>query len=109
MCAIDALGIPFMLGQRARIRSVCFLCQQPMTVDIDSDVLTGAHPSTLVVWSSEREGCCVADARCPLMNFFCDEAHLRAWLRKAPDEQGTGLGLIEALEVGKAAFGVLLR
>ena len=34
MCAIDALGISFMLGQGASIRSACFFCQQPVRVDM---------------------------------------------------------------------------
>jgi hypothetical protein len=72
MCAIDALGIPCMLGQGASIRSACFLCRTPVTVDIDGGVLQSAYPSTIVIWSSEREGSCVAEARCPLMNFFCN-------------------------------------
>ena len=29
MCAIDALGMPFMLGQGARIRSTCFFAPYP--------------------------------------------------------------------------------
>jgi hypothetical protein len=50
MCAIDALGIPFMLGQGARIRSACFFCQQPVTVDVHGGSLQGAFPLTTVVW-----------------------------------------------------------
>jgi Alkylmercury lyase len=46
--------------------------------------------------------------RCPLMNFFCDERHLPAWLSTSPDEQGTMLSLIEALGIGQEAFGQLL-
>lgn len=71
-------------------------------------LLHDAKPSTLVVWSSDRDGCCVAEVRCPLMNFFCDEGHLLAWLSTSPDERGTILSLIEALDVGQAAFGQLL-
>jgi hypothetical protein len=108
MCAIDALGIPFMLGQGGSIRSTCFFCRQPVRVHIQDDLLQGAQPSTIVVWSSNRDGCCVAEVRCPLMNFFCDEGHLHAWLATSPDEQGTTLRLMEALDVGKAAFGQLL-
>lgn len=108
MCAIDALGIPFMLGQGASIRSACFLCHKPVTVDIDGGLLQGAHPLTMVVWLSERDGCCHAEVRCPLMNFFCDEGHLQTWRATSRDEQGTSLTVLEALEVGKAAFGELL-
>jgi hypothetical protein len=108
MCAIDALGIPFMLGQGAHILSACFFCHQPVTVDIEEGLLHRAHPATLVIWDSDREGICVAEARCPLMNFFCDEEHLQEWRVTSPYEQGTHLRLAEALEVGKAAFGALL-
>jgi hypothetical protein len=108
MCAIDALGIPFMLGQGAHIRSVCFFCQTPVTVDIVEGLLQGASPSTLVVWLSEEDGRCVAEVRCPVMNFFCEEAHLRAWHASSSQERGRSLRVLEALELGKAAFGVLL-
>lgn len=108
MCAIDALGIPFMLGQAARVRSACFFCHTPVTVDIDGGVLHRAHPATIVVWDSDRDGSCVAEVRCPLMNFFCHEEHLRQWQATAPQEQGTRLSLAAALDLGKAAFGALL-
>ncbi len=108
MCAIDALGIPFMLGQGACIRSACFFCRTPVTMDIADGLLQGATPSTLVVWLSEQDGCCVAEVRCPVMNFFCEEAHLRAWHAASPQERGRSLSVLEALEVGKAAFGALL-
>ena len=109
MCAIDALGIPCMLGQAVSIRSTCFFCHTPVTVDIKGGLLHRAYPSTLVVWLSAREdGGCVAEARCPLMNFFCDERHLHAWHATCPQESGTSVSVVEALEVGKAAFGALL-
>jgi len=108
MCAIDALGIPFMLGQGACIRSACFFCRTPVTMDIADGLLQGATPSTLVVWLSEQDGCCVAEVRCPVMNFFCEDAHLRAWHAASPQERGRSLYVLEALEVGKAAFGTLL-
>src|SRR2546425_4155055 len=108
MCAIDALGIPFMLCHGARIRSACFFCHQPVSVETDGGLLQRAAPSTLVVLVSEQEGTCVAEARCPLMNFFCDEGHLHAWRSTAPQETGTSLSVTEAIEAGKAAFGELL-
>jgi Alkylmercury lyase len=48
MCAIDALGVPFMLGQGARIRSTCFFCQQPVTVEVHGGSLQEASPLTTV-------------------------------------------------------------
>jgi hypothetical protein len=108
MCAIDALGIPFMLGQRARIQSTCFFCQQPVTVEVHGGSLQEVFPPTTVVWFSERDGCCVAEARCPLMNFFCHKGHLHAWLTTSQDEWGEALSVREALDIGKATFGELL-
>ena len=43
------------------------------------------------------------------MNFFCHEGHLHAWRTTSPDERGTALSLREAVDVGKAVFGELLR
>jgi alkylmercury lyase len=108
MCALDALGIPFMLGQGARIRSACFFCHTPVHVDIEGGLLHRASPSALVVWLSERDGCCIAEARCPLMNFFCEESHLQAWHATSPQERGRSLSVLKALEIGQAAFGALL-
>lgn len=109
MCTIDALGIPFMLGQGAAIASSCFACQQPVKVEIHDGLIRQADPSTTVVWFSEREGCCVAEARCPLINFFCEEDHLQRWLGEHPHERGTVLTLTEAIKAGKAIFGDLLK
>lgn len=108
MCAIDALGIPYMLGQRASIRSACFFCGKPVRVEVQERVLEKTDPPTIGVWFSEREGCCVAEARCPLRNFFCHESYLQAWHATIPDERGSGLSIVEALERGKAMFGELL-
>jgi len=108
LCAIDALGIPCMLGHGARMHSACFFCHTPVHVDIDGGLLQRAYPSTSVVWRSARDGCCHAEVRCPLTNFFCEEAHLQAWRVTSPQESGTRLSLAEALEVGKAVFGALL-
>ncbi|HSX79279.1 MAG TPA: alkylmercury lyase family protein, partial [Candidatus Saccharimonadia bacterium] len=108
MCAIDALGMPCMLGQAACIHSACFFCHTPVTIDIAGGLLQEVAPSTLVVWFSEQDGCCVAEVRCPVMNFFCEEAHLQAWHTTTPQERGRSLPVEEALEVGRAAFGTLL-
>jgi hypothetical protein len=103
MCAIDALGIPFMLEQGVHIRSTCFFCHTLVTVDIDGGLLQSASPSTLRVWLSERDGCCVAEVRCPLMNFFCDEAHLQAWLQQggSPREVAPGIQAENDVEGGR--------
>jgi alkylmercury lyase-like protein len=62
MCAIDALGIPFMLGQGASVRSACFFCQQLVRVDIAGGLLQRSYPSTSIVWFSERDGWSVRES-----------------------------------------------
>jgi hypothetical protein len=61
-----------------------------------------------VVWLSEQEGGCVAEVRCPVMNFFCEEAHRQAWHTTIPQQRGKSLNIQAALEVGRAAFSTLL-
>ena len=87
---------------------MCFFCQTPVTVDMAGGMLQEVSPSTLAVWLSEQDGCCVAEVRCPVMNFFCEEAHLQAWHTRTPQERGRSLRVWEALEVGRAAFSALL-
>jgi hypothetical protein len=108
MCAIDALGIPFMLGRGAAIASACVACQRPVRVAIHEGLLRQADPMTTVVWFSARDGCCVAEARCPLINFYCEAGHLQRWRAEHSHELGTALTLMDAVEVGKAIFGELL-
>jgi hypothetical protein len=100
--------MPLMLGQEAHIRSTCYFCGTPVTVNIAEGLLQGVSPSALAVWLSEQDGCCVAEVRCPVMNFFCEEAHLQAWHITTPQERGRSLTVLEALEVGRAACGALL-
>lgn len=109
MCAIDALGIPFMLEQRATIASSCFVCQQPVQGAIQDGLIQHAEPVAAVVWRSQRDSCFAAKERCPFTNFFCNDGHLQRWLAERPTEKGTALTLREAVDVAKAAFGELLR
>ncbi len=109
LCAIDALGIPFMLDAPAVIRSACFWCHAPIEVRVERGELSSHPPDGLVVWYPEKESCgCVATSRCILINFFCSTDHLTAWRSANPDERGTALSLEEALEAGRMIFGKLL-
>ena len=71
-------------------------------------LLRQAEPMPTVVWFSARDGCCVAEARCPLINFYCEAGHLQRWRAEHAHELGTALTLMDAVEVGKAIFGELL-
>lgn len=109
LCAIDALGIPFMLDAPAWIRSECFWCHAPIEVYVEHGELSNHRPDGLVVWYPEKDSCsCVATSRCILINFFCSTDHLTVWRGANPDEHGTVLSLEEALEAGQMIFGKLL-
>lgn len=53
MCAVDALGIPCVLDQGARIRSACFFCHTPVRVDVQDGRIrrTALDPRRLVLGS----------------------------------------------------------
>ena len=110
LCAIDALGIPFMLDAPGVIRSGCFWCHAPIGVHVEGGGIAAHWPASVVAWYPEKESCgCTATSRCILINFFCSEDHLVAWRDGNPGEQGTALTLGEAVEAGRMIFENLLR
>jgi len=110
LCAIDALGIPFMLDAPGVIRSGCFWCHAPIGVHVEGGGIAAHWPASVVAWYPEKESCgCTATSRCILINFFCSEDHLAAWRDGNPGEQGTALTLGEAVEAGRMIFENLLR
>lgn len=110
LCAIDALGVPFMLDAPGVIRSQCFWCRSPVQVYIQRGEVSRHQPAGQVVWYPEKDSCgCVATSRCILINFFCSEDHLEAWRDGNPGEQGTALSLAEAAKAGQMIFENLLR
>ena len=110
LCAIDALGIPFMLDAPGVIRSECFWCHAPVRVHVEGGGIAMHWPASVVAWYPEKDSCgCTATSRCVLINFFCSEDHLGAWRKANPREEGTALNLQEAVEAGRMIFGELLR
>ncbi|HSD51549.1 MAG TPA: alkylmercury lyase family protein [Candidatus Methylomirabilis sp.] len=110
LCAIDALGIPFMLDAPGVIRSGCFWCHAPIGVHIEGGVVAAHWPASVVGWYPEKDSCgCTATSLCVLINFFCSEDHLGAWRKANPCEEGIALNLQEAVDAGRMIFGDLLR
>jgi hypothetical protein len=52
-CAIDALGIAAMLGERVQVRSRCHHCDEPLTLDVEPDGPVGA--THVFAWVGTRE------------------------------------------------------
>ena len=110
LCAIDALGIPFMLDAPGVIRSGCFWCHAPVGIQIEGGGIAAHWPASVAAWYPDRDSCgCTATSRCLLINFFCAEDHLAAWRNGNPGEQGIALSLEEAMEAGRTIFENLLR
>ncbi len=137
MCALDALGIPLMLGRGAEVVSQDALSGEPIRVVIcptDERTSDPLHPNQLlpldrwraaweppaaVVYARHEEheaehdmGVCVAAGSCcPLTNFFARVANADAWVSQ---HQATADGIVvaqqEALARAYALFaGVLDR
>ena len=108
MCAIDALGMPFMLKRDAQIESACIECASPVRVQIQAATIRQHSPAGLMVWLADQpEGCVVAIDICPNLNFFCSREHLERWQRRTASS-GRQLTLAEAVGYGRKVFEALL-
>ena len=109
MCAIDALGIPAMLGRDVVITSADPVTGEPVTVTAGPDRSTVWEPRSAVVFLGSRS--CpglAAGVSCGALNFFTSAASARTWAREHPDVTGTVIGQARAEEIGRQTFGALL-
>lgn len=53
VCALDALGVPAMLGQRVTIRSRCHHCKEPLAFSATPDGLD-PEAAGIMLWVGER-------------------------------------------------------
>ena len=112
LCAIDALGIPFMLDQDVAIESADPTTDEPIRVQIQQGVVSW-QPETAVVLTVALEQPdaipgAKAESCCPAMNFFADEATAEAYRRTHCELPGLLLSQEEAVQRGKRAFGDVL-
>jgi hypothetical protein len=109
MCAIDALGVPFMLRRDADISSRCAGCGTDVRIEVRGRAIVSHSPADIVVWFAERmEGCVAATDLCPDLNFFCSPDHLAKW-REGADARGEQLSLSDALARGREVFERLME
>lgn len=108
VCAIDALGIPAMLGQLVSIRSSCHHCGEPMELDVAPDGPVGS--GEVMVWVGKRgdirQKACASI--CLTLNFFRSSEHLESWRAAHPDAPGAAAVLDEAFKLARKVFGELL-
>lgn len=110
LCAIDALGMPVMLGQAANIVSRCAECHIPVEVAVAPSGLARYSPRESVVWFPIAEDVCcpVAESRCPDINFFCSSDHRDTWWQARGQPEGLSMTMPEAFEAGREIFGKIL-
>lgn len=109
MCAIDALGIPFMLKADAEIQSSCAHCETGINLSVRDEAIAAAEPSATVVFVGMSCARSAATSLCPTLLFFCGEAHTETWRAAHGQPEGEVLTLGEALALGKELFGNRLQ
>ncbi|MGA5215235.1 organomercurial lyase [Streptomyces cinereoruber] len=109
MCAIDALGIPAMLGQDAVITSSDPTNSESVMVT-HAGGRTTWEPSTAVVFVGRRGSTGpAAEVCCDRLNFFTSRTSAEAWARRQhPDVTGQIVDQAQAEEIGRQIFGPLL-
>jgi hypothetical protein len=106
MCAIDALGIPAMLGQELGIEGRCAVCNAPIALSVRPGTIMAADPpETLVVARRDVDEPAFA-ACCPFTVFVCGQDHAEQFMRRIAGSHT--LTLPEALTHAEEIFGALL-
>ena len=109
LCAVDALGIPFMMDRDVSTESSCAYCATPVAVKVRDRSIESCIPAETVVWVGTAYSGHAATSLCPTLDFFCSPAHAAAWREARPQEEGHVLSVGEALYLGKGIFEDLLR
>ncbi|MEE8168305.1 MAG: alkylmercury lyase family protein [Candidatus Hydrothermarchaeales archaeon] len=104
LCAIDALGIPFMFGEDVDIESSCAHCSGKIKIKVEDGRIIECEPKEALVWIGLKYSCHAATSLCTSLIFFQSEEHLLEWRAENPSEDGEALTLSEALYVGKELF-----
>ena len=103
MCAIDALGVPAMLGERGVITSTDPASDIPVTVTVNADgTLTADPPGAVVLLGASGDGG-LASSACPVIDFYVSAEHARQALAQ-PGLAGDVLTVADAHALGVALF-----
>ncbi|UCF08201.1 MAG: alkylmercury lyase family protein [Thermoplasmata archaeon] len=104
MCAIDALGMPFMFNCDASIHSKCAHCNDDVELEIKNNEIIFPEPRNVVVWYDLDLSCCAAASCCPNTNFFSAKEHFLQWQQENKARKGNLVLIGEALYLGKFYF-----
>ena len=108
MCAIDALGIPPMLGTDAVITSADPVTGEPVTITFRGATVSW-DPAGAVVFAG-RTGCDgpAEQVSCGYLNFFTDPATAQQWASQHPEISGSVLDHARAEALAAQTFASLL-
>jgi glutaredoxin len=106
MCAIDALGMPRMLGQKLVVEACCAICVVPITLRVRPGEIVTALPPTAMVVARRDEDAPAFTACCPYTVFVCGQEHGAQFLDRVSSAHI--LPLSDALARAEEIFGGLL-
>lgn len=115
MCALDALGIPGMLGADAVIASTDPITGEAITVTRDNGRWTWRPATTVVLAAGLARAditgpeAAAADCSCPHINFHTGPDTAASYLRAHPGTGGETLTQPEAVEAAEHLFGRLME
>jgi hypothetical protein len=108
MCAIDALGIPFMLGVDATVVSEDPMTGEAITIEV-RDGQAMWDPATACMFAGCVDGAGpIAQTLCPMVNFFASPASAEAYAVAHPEVRGNILDQAAAVRSGQRSFGAML-
>ncbi|WP_435585988.1 organomercurial lyase [Micromonospora aurantiaca (nom. illeg.)] len=108
MCAIDALGMPFMLGTDAVITSADPHTGQPVRVTITNGAASYEPAEVVIVYAATGATGRSVDTCCSTINFFADASTAQAWITARPGLAATVLDQDQAITLGRDIFEPLL-
>jgi hypothetical protein len=110
MCAIDALGISFMLGEPTEVVSRDLLTGEEVRIWVDPGGAVRWQPEGAAVFAgSDRCEGPASAVCCAFVNFFASRENAERYVRETPAVGGEVLSIPEAVEAGRIVFGGLLR
>lgn len=107
MCAIDALGIPYMLDAPGEVQSHEPDAEQIVQVAVDPEGEPTWTPAQAVAVAAFGDGRCLAQSACPHINLFASPAAATRYL-DAHALHGSILSIADATKAGRWLFGDLL-
>ncbi len=106
MCAIDALGIPSMLGRELAVEGRCAVCDAPIALRVRPGAVVAAAPITAMVVARRDETEPAFAACCPFTVFVCGQKHAGEFAMRIAGAHV--LSLADALTQAENIFGDFL-